>query len=226
MTTRSPTAIDESLMAKLFAECLGTFFLLLTISMVVIQAADLSIVAPLAIGFTLTALVYAFGPISGAHFNPAVTLGLYFAGRHPKSQVAPYLVAECVGALLAAFVALYLRGQAQEMVSPEPAAGFVAEGIWTFLLVCVILQITSKRNDGNQWFGIVVGTTVAGGAYVMGSVSGAAFNPAVWLGLAIEGKLGWEHWWIYIFAPIVGGGLAAACQCVLEPGEATPIEPM
>lgn len=217
--------IDETLVAKLFAEFLGTFFLVLTISMVVVQAADLSIVAPLAIGLTLTALVYAFGPISGAHFNPAVTIGLYLAGRHPKAQVAPYLLAECVGGLAAAVLALYLRGEAQEMVSPAAGAGFVAEAVWTFLLVCVILQITSARNGGNQWFGIVVGTTVAGGAYVMGSVSGAAFNPAVWLGLAVEGKLGWDHWWIYILAPITGCVLAAACQQVLEPNESKPPGP-
>ena len=224
MSTEPPAAPPVSpapLLSRLIAEYLGTFFLVLAISMVVIQASDLALIAPLAIGVTLVALVYAFGPISGAHFNPAVTISLYLAGRHPKGEVAPYLVAECLGASMAAILSMYLKGEAAAMVNPEAAPGFIAEAIWTFLLVCVILQITSKRNAGNQWFGLVVGTTVAGGAWAMGSISGAAFNPAVWLGLALEGKLAWGDWWIYTIAPLAGGGIAAAVQGVLEPGDTT-----
>lgn len=209
-------------MPQLVAEYLGTFFLVLTISMVAVNAPlHLTQTAPIAIGLALTALVYAFGPISGAHFNPAVTIGLYLAGRHPKAQVAPYIVAECLGAGMAAIIAMYLNGTAEAPMTPSAAPGFIAEGLWTFLLVCVILQITSKRNAGNQWFGLVVGLTIAGGAYAMGGVSGAAFNPAVWLALALEGALRWADWWIFVIAPCVGGGLAAAVQGVLEPGEAT-----
>jgi aquaporin Z len=221
MTDSTSNAAADPMLPKLTAEFIGTFFLVLTIAMVVVQAAHLSIVAPLAIGCTLTALVYAFGPISGAHFNPAVTIGLHLAGRVEKAQVAPYLVAQCLGGVCAAVLALWIRGEALIVVDPAPAAGFVAEALWTFLLVCVILQITSKRNAGNQWFGIVVGATIAGGAWVMGSESGAAFNPAVWLGLALEGKLAWSDWWIYILAPIAGCFVAAAVQPILEPSEAT-----
>lgn len=222
-STVSPT---EGLMPKLVVEAIGTFFLLLTIAMLVLGAADAGehagLVIPVGIGLVLTALVFAFGPISGAHFNPAVTIGLYLAGRCPKAHVAPYLVAECIGATAAAFVALQLRTVPDAALEPAHAAGFAAEAIWTFLLVCVILQITSKRNAGNQWFGIVVGTTVAAGAYVMGPDSGAAFNPAVYLGLALDGVLAWSDWWLYIGAPILGGCLAAAVQQIIEPSEVGP----
>lgn len=213
---------NDTLMGKLTVEFIGTFFLVLTISMVVIKASDLSIVAPLAIGFTLTAMVYAFGPISGAHFNPAVTIGLYLTQRCPRAHVGPYIATECLGALCAAALALYMRGEAEAMIEAAPTAGFIAEAVWTFLLVFVILRITSKQVEGNQWFGIVVGFTVAGGAWVMGSESGAAFNPAVWLGLAVQGKLAWSGWLIYLIAPIVGAGFAVACNQLVEP---TTIEP-
>lgn len=223
----SPT---EGLMPKLVVEAIGTFFLLLTIAMLVLGAGDAGehagLVIPVGIGLVLTVLVFAFGPISGAHFNPAVTIGLYLAGRCPKAHVAPYLVAECIGAVAAAFVALQLRTVPEAAFEPAHAAGFAAEAIWTFLLVCVILQITSKRNAGNQWFGIVVGATVAAGAYVMGPDSGAAFNPAVYLGLALDGVLAWSDWWIYLGGPILGGCVAAAVQPIIEPGDAVPVGPV
>ncbi len=210
------------LIPKLTAEFLGTFFLALTISMVAVQTPGMDgALIPVAIGLTLAALVYAFGPISGAHFNPAVTIGLYLAGRHPKAQVAPYIVAECLGAAMAAILAIYLGSV--DGITPKAVAatpGLIAEGLWTFLLVCVILQITSKRNEGNQWFGMVVGLTILGGAYVMGPVSGAAFNPAVWIALCLEGALAWSDWLVFVVAPCVGGGLAAAAQGVLEPDHA------
>ena len=137
-TQPKTTTPDDALIGKLTVEFIGTFFLVLTISMVVIKAADLSIVAPLAIGFTLTAMVYAFGPISGAHFNPAVTIGLYLTGRCPRAHVGPYIVAECLGGVTAAVLALYMRGEAEAMLEAVPTAGFVAEAVWTFLLVFVI----------------------------------------------------------------------------------------
>ena len=228
-TPELPESLDDRLMPKLVVEAIGTFFLLLTIAMLVIgvhgQSPNAGLVIPIGIGVTLTALVFAFGPISGAHFNPAVTIGLYLAGRCPKAHVAPYLVAECIGAAAAAIVALQLRSVPEAAFEPAHAAGFAAEAIWTFLLVCVILQITSKRNSNNQWFGIVVGATVGGGAYVMGPDSGAAFNPAVYLGLALDGVLAWSDWWIYIGGPILGGCVAAAVQPIIEPGTKDPIGP-
>ena len=193
-----------TLLARLVVEFLGTFFLLLTISMVVVKAADLSIIAPLPIGLVLMVLVYAGGPISGAHYNPAVTIGFSLAGRSPWREALPYIVAQVIGALVAALVAMSLRGQAHHMVEPVVADGFIAEALWTFLLMFVILQVTSKRNAGNQWFGLAIGMTVAGGAWAVGPLSGAVFNPAVWAGLALAGKLAWNDWLLYILAPLAG----------------------
>ena len=201
---------EATLIARLAVEFLGTFFLLLTISMVVVKAADLSIIAPLPIGVVLLVLVYAGGPISGAHYNPAVTLCLCMTNRARWRDALPYILVQFLGAVIAALVAMAILGTAEQMVQPEVTVGFAAEAIWSFLLVYVILQVTSQRQLGNQWFGFVIGMTVAGGAWAMGPVSGAVFNPAVWFGLAIEHKLNWDHWWLYVFAPITGGVIAVA----------------
>ncbi|MCH2134781.1 MAG: aquaporin family protein [Phycisphaerales bacterium] len=193
-----------TLPARLAVEFVGTFFLLLTITMVVVKAADLSIIAPLPIGLVLIALVYAGGPISGAHYNPAVTVGFSLSGRFPWREAIPYIAAQCAGSLSAALVAMSFRGQAETMVEPAIADGFVAEAIWTFLLMFVILQVTAPRNAGNQWFGVAIGMTVAAGAWAVGPTSGAVFNPAVWAGLSLAGKLAWMDWWLYILAPLAG----------------------
>ena len=195
---------EATLTARLAVEFMGTFFLLLTISMVVVKAADLAIIAPLPIGLVLMVLVYVGGPISGAHYNPAVTIGFSLAGRSPWREALPYIVAQVIGALVAALVAMSFRGQAQNMVEPAIADGFIAEALWTFLLMYVILQVTSKRNVGNQWYGMVIGMTVAGGAWAVGPLSGAVFNPAVWAGLSLAGKLAWNDWLLYILAPLAG----------------------
>ena len=194
-----------SLLARTTMEFVSTFFLLLTISMVVAQGPDMATIAPLAIGLVLLTLVYMGGPICGAHYNPAVTICLSLTGRSPWRDAIPYILAQIIGAIAAALVAMSFQEESANMANPAPTAGFVAEAIWSFLLVFVILQVTSTRQAGNPWYGIAIGMTVSGGAWVMGPISGAVFNPAIWCGLALEDKLPWDQWWLYVFAPVTGG---------------------
>src|SRR3982751_5441953 len=123
-------------MNKYLTECIGTFFLVLTIGCTVVPGAA-GVIAPLAIGSALMVMIYAGGHISGGHYNPAVTLGVWLRGRGDTRDVAPYMVAQVVGAVLAALAVIYLKGKGgQAGTIPVPQA-LLAEFLYTFALVFV-----------------------------------------------------------------------------------------
>lgn len=188
------------------AEALGTFLFVFAIIAAVNKAGDF---APLAIGFALMVLVYATGHLSGAHLNPAVSLGAWLRGALSAGDLVAYWIAQFVGGALAALAsfALFPAGAAMEI---EVGPAFLAEFIFTFILVYVVLNTaTSKDNEGNSFYGLAIGSVVVVGAYAVGSVSGGGFNPAVALGLSISGQFAWSGFWLYLLAPLVGGALAA-----------------
>ena len=192
-------------------ELLGTFFLMLTIGMVVIPPGEAGALAPVAIGVVLIALVYAGGHVSGAHYNPAVTLAVLIRKGIRGAEAAGYVVAQLAGAAIAVFAAAWLKGDADPSTI-EVAAGrnFLAELLFTFALVWVILNVaTAKKNEGNQFFGVAIGLTVMAGAFAVGPISGAAFNPAVTTGLGIVGILEWPVAAVQYAAQAVAGVLAA-----------------
>jgi|SRR5436190_24100959 len=196
-------------MNKYITEFIGTFFLVLTIGCsVVIGGAG--VIAPLAIGSILMVMIYAGGHISGGHYNPAVTLGVWLRGRCASKDVIPYWVAQWLAALAAALVLNYLKGDAQAkpaVLRPGPA--LVAEFLFTFALVYVVLNsATAKANSGNSFYGLAIGFTVMSGAFAVGSISSAAFNPAVAVGISTMGLSAWSNIWIYLIGNF-GGGLAA-----------------
>lgn len=212
--------------AKLLAEFIGTFFLVLTIGLAVAGAPEGF--APLAIGSVLMVMVYAGGHISGAHYNPAVTLALWMRGATPAREVGPYMGAQVAGALLAAFAVFHVTGDALAVAPAADAslgAVFLLELLFTFALVYVVLNVaTAKANASNSYFGLAIGFTVLAGAYAAGPVSGGAFNPAVALGpilvetIAGDGRtLG--GLWVYLAATFAGGALAALAFRVLSPGD-------
>ena len=166
---------------KLATEFLGTFFLVT----IVITSGN-----GFAIGVGLAALIYLGGHISGAHYNPAVSLAMTLAGQLRAAELIPYLGAQFAGAGAAFGVGLLLDlpdGVAQS-VSFLP--GFTAELLFTFLLITVIFQVAiAPSQAGNQFFGLAIGGTVLSGAYAVGSISGGVFNPAVGVGLLLDGKL-------------------------------------
>ncbi len=190
-------------MNRYITELIGTFFLVFTIGMSG---------APLAIGSVLMVMIYMGGHVSGAHYNPAVTVGVYLRGAMEKADIVPYLAAQILGAWLAASAVYLITGGT---FAPAPGAEYgavkalICEVLVTFALVLVILNVaTAKATEGNSYFGLAIGFTVMAGAYSVGPVSGGAFNPAVGIGpiivdtLAGDGSLG--NLWIYIAGPVLG----------------------
>jgi aquaporin Z len=206
-------------MRQYAVEFIGTFFLVLTIGCTGLAAAP-GVIAPLAIGAVLMAMIYAGGHISGAHYNPAVTLGVFLRGRCRASDVLPYWAAQLLAAVGAAWiVGLALRGAPVKPLEEAPVVGaFLAEFLFTFALVYVVLNVaTADATDKNSYFGLAIGFTVLAGAFAVGQVSGAAFNPAVAIGASIRGLLPWSNLWIYIVAELLGGAAAAFVFKALNP---------
>jgi aquaporin Z len=208
---------------KLIVELIGTFFLVFTIGLVVIApgAGDL---APLAIGAALTAVIFAGGHISGAHYNPAVTVAVLLRGRTTFAEGAGYWAAQIIGAVLAALAVGVLKGDAV-IVAMQPAAGpaLLAEFLFTFALAFVILNVaTAKGTEGNSHYGLAIGFTVVAGAYAVGGISGGAFNPAVAIAITMLGLVDAGSIWIYLVANFAGGIAAAVVFNALDLGDDKP----
>lgn len=196
---------------KLVYEFIGTFFLMLTVGMTVINTNSPEFWAPLAIGTALAVMVFAGGHISGGHYNPAVSLAVFLRKKISLENMLTYWGAQAAGAILAAFVVLYLKGEGTAIpIQLEPMKALLAEFLFTFALCFVVLNVaTVKATAGNSYFGLAIGFTVLVGAYAVGSISGGAFNPAVALGAAILNLSLWSNLWIFVVANLLGGIAAA-----------------
>ena len=199
-------------MRKYLMEFVGTFFLMMTIGMVVAPPNDAGAMAPLAIGAILMTMIFAGGHVSGAHYNPAVTLAVFLRGKAPASDVAGYIVAQCLGAAAAAMAVMLVKGApATSPLAASATPALLAEFLYTFALCTVVLNVaTSKGTSGNSFYGLAIGFTVLAGAYAVGPVSGAAFNPAVVLGATLLGLLSAGNVWIYLVANFAAAAAAAA----------------
>ncbi len=200
-------------MKQYLTEGVGTFFLVLIIIMTVNNGTGA--LAPVAIGLSLMALVYAGMPLSGAQYNPAVTIALFFLLKMDRRDVAYYILAQIIGAVLAALIGSFMLhsmgASMPEARQNEPIAALLAEFLGAFMLMFVILQVAvSDRTVGNPYFGFVIGLVVTGLAYTFGPVSGAVFNPAVAVGISMAGMAGWSDYWIYIVGSLLGATSAAA----------------
>jgi aquaporin Z len=193
-------------MRKYATELIGTFFLVLTIGCTGIAAGP-GVIAPLAIGAILMVMIYAGGHVSGAHYNPAVSLGVFVRGRLAAADVAPYWGAQLIGGLAAAAIVLFFKTAPPKTPFVAPAAaGFAAELLFTFALVYVVLNTATARvTSGNSYFGMAIGFTVLAGAFAVGDVSGAAFNPVVAIAASVMGMLPWNMLWLYLGAELLGG---------------------
>ena len=207
-------------MNKYIAEFIGTFFLVLTIGCTVIGSGA-GAFAPLAIGSALMVMIFAGGHISGAHFNPAVTLGIWLRGKCEAKDVAPYMIFQIIGAALAAFAVKLLKGAAAVTpLQPAIVPALLAEFLFTFALVYVVLNTaTAKATAGNSYFGLAIGFTVLAGAFAVGNVSGGAFNPAVAVSAMIMGMLPWHLLWLYLAADLLGGAAAAVAFRWINPDD-------
>jgi aquaporin Z len=205
-------------MKKYVVEFIGAFFLVLTIGFTVIEPGA-GAMAPLAIGSALMVMVYAGGHISGAHYNPAVTLAVWMRGRCASVDVPGYMIAQVVGAVIAALIVLFVKGNpVVQAGTPSVLPALIAEFLYTFALCYVVLNVaTSKNTSGNSFYGLAIGFTVLIGAYSVGAISGGAFNPAVAVGITVMGLSSVANIWIFLVANFLGGAVAAAVFNSLNP---------
>jgi aquaporin NIP len=176
----------------------------------------------LTFGLVVLAMIYTFGDISGAHLNPAVTIGFWAARRLPGRDVAPYIGSQFVGALLASSVLRLLFPQNKLLGETLPAGtvlqSFVLEVILTFFLMLTILNVSTGAKEKGITAGIAVGAVIGLEALFAGPICGASMNPARSLAPALA-SLHLEHVWMYVAAPILGALLGVpACRCVREEG--------
>lgn len=220
--TADERVAQRHLIGAVAAELLGTYLFVLfgtaTVCAVGTAAGGGSIVTAgdaaigLAFGFGILIVVYAFGHLSGAHVNPAVTVALAAVGRFPWAVVPFYALAQLAGAILAAFtVWIVFPGPVADQplllgaTQPGVADGLalIAEIAITFLLLTVIMATATDERATPPAVGLAVGLTVGAGVFAMLPVSGASFNPARSLGPMI---VSWDFpgWWIYILGPLLG----------------------
>jgi aquaporin Z len=209
--------------SKLVVEFIGTFFLVFTVGMAVATAGSL---APLAIGAALMVMVFAGGHVSGGHYNPAVSLAVLARGKLTSRDFGGYVAVQIVAALAAAGVVSVLGYTPKSPLAVAAAPKMlIAEFLFTFALAYVVLNVaTAKATDGNSFYGLAIGFTVAVGAFAVGSVSGGAFNPAVAVGATVMGLFPWSHIWIYLLANLAGGAVAAGAFRLIEAGEPVAAE--
>ncbi len=203
-------------------EFIGTFFLVLVIGLTVINPNGAGAMAALAIGSTLMIMVYAGGHISGGHYNPAVTLAVFLRGKCAASDVAPYMVSQIAGAIVAGLAVKFLKGDSAQIAasSPDIVRALVNEFLFTFALAYVVLNVaTSKKVAGNSFYGLAIGFTVVVGAYAGGAISGGAYNPAVAVGVSLMGLSEWANIWIFLVGNFAGGAAAAFAYKFVNAGE-------
>ncbi len=211
-----------NLRRRLLAEFLGTFALVFagTGAIVVNQVAGGAITHPgiaLTFGLVVLAMIHTFGDVSGAHLNPAVTTAFASAGRFPWREVPGYVLAQVAGALGASGTLRLLFPEHATLGATLPLGSemqsFVLEAILTFLLMLVILSVSTGAKEKGITAGIAIGAVITLEAMFAGPICGASMNPARSLAPAlVSGHL--EHLWIYLAAPMLGA-LAAVPMCCL-----------
>ena len=208
---------------KLVVEAIGTFFLILTIGLTVLGGAGA--LAPLAIGSVLMVMVYAGGHISGAHYNPAVTVAVRLRRLATNAELGGYWVAQLVAAVVASIVVRSLLPENVDIVAGDPDMldVIVAEFLFTFALAWVVLNVaTAPGTKGNSYFGLAIGFTVTAGAYAVGSVSGGAFNPAVTLGVLLLGIIDADVALVMVITQLVAAAAAGLLFNALDIGADKP----
>ncbi len=201
-------SLDTKSMQKYAVEGIGTFFLVLTIAF----SAN-----PLAIGVMLAAMIYMGGYISGAHYNPAVTLAVFLQKKIEGQVAFFYVLAQLSGAIAASIIYKLISANT---FAVAPSIGYTfphwlgAEILFTFALASVVLHTAvSKKNTPNQFYGLAIGLTVMAGAFSVGTISGGAFNPAVGVGPALADLANLSqtasHILLYVLGPCIGAALAS-----------------
>src|SRR5579859_562444 len=204
--------------ARLLTEFAGTFIFLTALAL----SGKAGSLAPLVVGLALMAMVYMGGHVSGAHYNPAVSFGLFLRGVLPAPAMLAYWATQLVAGALAFAFAYAISGHTPGI---QPGAGvawysaLAAEVMFTTALVLVVMNVAAtKETSGNSFYGLAIGAVVAAGAFTAGPISGAAFNPAVGFSATLAGALfsggGWGDLWLYVVGPLGGAAIAAGIHAV------------
>ena len=214
-------------MKKLAAEFIGTFSLVFagTGAIVIDETTGGAVThvgVALTFGLIVLAMIYTVGDISGAHLNPAVSLGFFAARRFPLRQAVPYIASQCGGALAASGMLRVLFPQNEMLGTTVPAGSafqsFVLELILTATLMFVILGVSTGAAEKGITAGIVVGAVIGLEAMFAGPICGGSMNPARSLGPAVV-SCHFTYLWIYLLAPVIGAFIAVlGCRCVRESG--------
>jgi MIP family channel proteins len=217
--------VPADLARALTAEAIGTFALvLLGCGAIMVDAGDAGlgqVGIALAFGLVVMAMIYAIGHISGAHLNPAVTLGFALSRHFPVRRLPAYWAAQVAGAIAAALVLRASLGDVASVGATSPsgsdAQSFVWELLLTGILVTVVMAVATDTRAVGEAAAIAIGGTIALAALVAGPISGASLNPARSLGPALaSGEL--STLWIYLVAPVLGAGAGALVYGLLRGG--------
>jgi aquaporin Z len=212
-------------MKRATAEFIGTFALVFAgTGAIVINEVSGGVITHVGIaltfGLVVLAMIYTIGDISGAHLNPAVTLGFWTARRMPFRDVLPYIISQLLGAVAASAFLRFLFPQNKLLGATMPAGSemqsFALEAVLTFILMLTILNVSTGAKEKGITAGIAVGAVIGLEAMFAGPICGASMNPARSFGPALMSGH-FEHLWLYILAPIIGAIVATpACRCVRE----------
>ena len=227
--------LDRTVGAKLAAEFTGTFALLFVGVMVLTVGASAGLVgAALAHGLTIAVMVSATMVISGAHFNPAVTVAVWAARRMPGGEAISYILVQLAGASAGALMAklclpagFSVATGLPALTSVTPAVAILLEAVLTFFLVFVVFGTGVDARFGGRLGGLAIGLAVSVGVFAGGPLTGAAMNPARWFGAALVANQ-WANGLVWVVGPLFGAVLASALWTyVLLPRAAarTPIDP-
>mmetsp|Transcript_94753 Transcript_94753/g.149907 ORF Transcript_94753/g.149907 Transcript_94753/m.149907 type:complete len:241 (+) Transcript_94753:101-823(+) len=208
------------------SEFIGTYFLVLTVGFNVLQNTAL---APVSIGAMLMAMIFSTGKVSGAHFNPAVTLGVLLRqNKIRQADAMVYMLVQILGAVCAGLTYVYVLG-ASFTLGPGVGYGypavFIVELLFTAALVFVVLNVaTTAQDTGNWYYGLAIGFTVMSAAFAIGPISGCCLNPAVAIGimlsnLVLKGSVKFLTLLVYIVASFLGAALAAGFFRVIREQE-------
>lgn len=211
-------------MKKYYAEAIGTFAMIFcgTGAMTIneITNGDISHVGvAMTWGLIVMAMIYAFGDISGAHFNPAVSIGFAFAKRFAWKEVPKYIIAQAIGAIVASALLWFLFPDSQFLGETTPAQGFppykaaILEFLLTFFLMVVIINVSTGSKEIGTMAAIAVGGVILLEAMFAGPMTKASMNPIRSIAPALfTGN--YQYLWLYITAPILGA-MAAVSSCKL-----------
>ena len=205
---------------KLIVEFVGMFMFMFTVGMAT-EKVGAGALAPLAIGAALMVMVFAGGHISGGHFNPAVSTGVFLLrGRMTSREFGAYMLTQFIAAVFAGLVVRVVGGHEAHAAVAGSGRVLIAEFLFTFALVWVVLNVAiAKGTQGNSFYGLAIGFTVVTGAFAVGGISGGAFNPAIALGAMVTGLLKWSSIWIYLLADFLGAVAAAYLFLYVLPAE-------